>query len=120
MFISNKKFEIIFASNSILNKPGFNTVAACSYKINVTDLSAVPKEKVNEFWVADDMTLTISGCSRTVDLDLDFSTEEEMANSLYKLQKLKQIIEEAEVDLKSARKIYLNSRRIKKLNEEIK
>ena len=104
------KLELFFAGSSLLNKVGFHSVAAYSYSISVGSMPGA--------YVHHDGSLSISGCSKTIDLDLDFGDEAEYLNSMYKLETLLKGIQEAKEDLKAARVQYVNMKIDTKENEK--
>lgn len=68
-----------FSQKLFLNKDGFNSIAAIG--INIT----VPDEKDIYFEGGE---ILISDCNRQISLDLDFSSKEEIDNSLFKLHRI--------------------------------
>lgn len=83
------------AASSLLNKVGFQSVAAISYLCYPTTYSKIHKYD-------DNIMLNISDCTRAIELNMNIDTEDEYKNSLYKCRKLKEIVSKLEKDLKIA------------------
>ena len=76
-----KKLESI-CSNAILNKPGHESTASCSFDIGIT------KGKFSTY-----SCFAISDCDRTIRLSFSISSKDRYENAIYKINTL---IQEAE------------------------
>lgn len=83
------------AASSLLNKPGFQSVAAISYSCLSGDYFKVHRYD-------EDISLTISDCVRAIELNMNIYTEDDYQNSLYKCRMLKKVVSKLEKDLKTA------------------
>lgn len=103
MEVVNKENYKCFGNNAILNKPSFHSVAAISYEINSgNELDEFDKKS----WINNDAILQISDCNRSISLDFAFGNED-YENSLYKINLLKNMLNEFSKDLEEARNFYL-------------
>ena len=101
--MDKKIFE--FGVSSLLNKPKFHSTAAIAIKISL-DYNFPSGH------------LYISDCTRTISLNLDFDSEEEMDNSLFKLNKIVDVCNAAIKNIEGNRNNYLEA--IKKYEEKYK
>jgi len=79
-----------------LNKPGFHSVAAISYKI---ELEKVLRSDDHESPFG---SVTISNCNRSIELDISAENDQAYENSLYKLDTLIEVLQAARKDHKRA------------------
>jgi len=73
----------------LLNKVGFHSTAAASYHID-NDNHHNPKTYDTHF------SIRISDYNSSISLEFDFSTRSEKSNSLFKIKKLREILDSAE------------------------
>lgn len=85
----------LWGNSSTLNKPGFHSVSAIAYRVTVSKGYGSKK-----WWTSG--SLQISDCTRAIELDLDASTKEQLENSMYKLDTIIQMCEQAKKDIQTA------------------
>jgi hypothetical protein len=91
------------ASNAMLNRPGFNTVAAISWAIEIAENGHSYYDSIN-----------ISDCSKVISLDFNFENEFEYNNSIHKIDTLM-------TQLKAFKRALIAARKVKiKVDKEIK
>jgi hypothetical protein len=113
--IKKKKNYIKFAKNGVLNKPGFNSVAAFSYCIESG--FSLDEEINKDSYITNQSYFAISACNRTIELDLEIYEEDQYENSLFKIRQLKKALNQLEKDLIKSRIIIV---KCKVIHKEIK
>ncbi len=111
--------EKVFAANGMLNKPGFNSTGAFSYRIEV-QTAEITKNTHSVGY--SDAEFHINGCGRDhVTLDCSVFNEDGFENSLYKIDTLMGALLEFRKDLIEAREIIKDRKaQLKKIQEEKK
>lgn len=80
-----------------LNKNGHHSVAAISVTVN--------HEKEEFYFSPIEVEFSISDCTRKISLNIDTETEDKLNNSLFKLQQIIEVCQNAKDCLESARGI---------------
>lgn len=75
-----------FSKKQFLNKDGHNSIAAIGVELELP-------EDGNRHWLGGNMS--ISDCTRTIDLELSLSSEDDILNSMYKLSTIMNTCKEA-------------------------
>lgn len=86
-----------WGKNGVLNKPGFESIAAYSYTITYSE---------SERWADRDPLFYISDCSNSISLSFDISSEEEADNSINKIDTLIAGLTEFKKDLLDYKQTY--------------
>ena len=114
-----KKLNVGY-SREFLNMPfKTSTSSNISYKIKIQSYQEeLVKENLYDHSTID---FTISDCSRTISLDFDIDSKEDMRNSLYKLDTIINVCKKMKEDSKLARKeILKGNKRREELEQEKK
>jgi len=83
------------AASALLNRTGFESVAAISYTIEPYDYKKQDKYTTS-------VSLAISDCTRVIYLSFGMHTEDDYNNALHKCATIKEVVSKLEKDLKTA------------------
>lgn len=113
-----KKENVVFSRKDFLNLPGLNSTASIVTHINRNDMNEYGDYQRSE------VHFSMSDCTRTIDFDIELSTEYERENAIYKVDKLIEVLSDFKMALEKEcehqRKMEKNykKRRIKELEKE--
>lgn len=109
------KDNISYASNGILNNPGFESTASFSYKVEVSkDINQTHRD-----YIYQNAEFSISDCTRVINLSFEAETPEQFENSINKVDKLINAFKEFKKEMIASR-IHYNklSKELEKLKKE--
>ena len=79
-----------YAFSSMLNKPGYHSIAAVSYAVSICEYGKNKGQRDK------DTSLHISSCDSNIELQFDWEREDDKSNSLYRIETLRKALNELE------------------------
>ena len=83
-----------YAFSSMLNKPGYHSIAAVSYAVDICEYGENKGQRDKE------TSLHISSCGSNIELQFDWENEDDKSNSLHKIKTLRKALDELEKVIK--------------------
>ena len=83
-----------YAFSSMLNKPGYHSIAAVSYSVDICGYGENKGQRDKE------TSLHISSCGSNIELQFDWEREVDKSNSLHKISVLRKALDELEKVIK--------------------
>ena len=86
-----------YAFSSMLNKPGYHSIAAVSYAVSICEYGKNKGQRDK------DTSLHISSCDSSIELQFDWEREGDKSNSLHKIKTLREALDELEKVIKESK-----------------